>query len=603
MQSMGILAALLAINEECSSAQLKVEATDHVQRDLYHSPETPGYTSWVGLWQLPNGNLRLDFTQLTGPKEKPISTVPVLESRNGGGTWTRVNPDAATEVLLPKSAYQCGKESCRGAVVFPDGTMVRPVWPPDDVKTSGSVQRSTDGGKTWSDKIFFLPVEEYRTWPTNIRALRDGRLVLVAGCWKRGDAQNVGGDPAWQNMAKMIFISTDNGKTWGKPIPVMPIAVGTCEESDFCELPNGDLFFVHRVEVFPDHMTEEASSPLAAVMGPTPPQSYWYSARMQSIVRKQGETFVPGKCEPASLPHSGYPAVLYTKEGIILHLATDGVSWTTDLGKTWKRLNVPGTPYYPKALQLKDSTILVVGHAGSDDAYGSVDQRIIQQTFKLRITKSDDVEASGFPGGIETFDNYKAGAALPGSWFNADGKMMVTADGQSGNGVHSGAAAGESTTAMVATGTADLVSASCQIYTTRGDSYRETVFGLFADDFVAGENNLANTQGLFFESVRRPGGASQLCFAKGNMFTAQYVGVAHSVDIARETWYDLRIITDGTDWLYQYKPVADADWITGATLPVNNVPGGFAPNYVGITFYKGDGIVDNVSIVSDKKTK
>ena len=125
-------------------------------------------------------------------------------------------------------------------------------------------RRSTDGGKTWGEKIFFLPPAQYRTWPTLIRRLDDGRLVLFAGCWKRGDHQN--GNGALPNMTKVMFVSADEGKTWGQPIVVMPTKQGVCEESDFCELPNGDFFFVHRTEHFPDHLT--AVSPLAARMGP-----------------------------------------------------------------------------------------------------------------------------------------------------------------------------------------------------------------------------------------------------------------------------------------------------------------------------------------------
>ncbi len=186
-------------------------------------------------------------------------------------------------------------------------------------------------------------------------------------------------------MTKTMFVSSDEGKTWDKTIVLMPANVGVCEESDFCELPNGDLFWVHRTEHFPDHLTP--MPPLAARMGPQPPQSYWYSDRMQSVARKQGQTFVPGPCEPAALVHSGFPAVLRTREGIILHLATTGVHGTADLGKTWIRLNIPGTPYYPRALQRKDGTVIVIGHEGSDDKYGTVDQSIKQQTFRLRVTR------------------------------------------------------------------------------------------------------------------------------------------------------------------------------------------------------------------------
>jgi hypothetical protein len=377
-----VLMLLSVVGVRCYGAERKVEAVGFAERVVYHSPQTPGYTAWVGLWQLPNGRLRYDCLQLTGTREKPVATVPVFESADGGDTWTRVVNTSTEAVLSPGGYLAVSRDSGRGMAVLPNGTLVRPVWPPEDEKTSGCLERSTDGGKTWGEKIFFLPPAEYRTWPTLIRRLDDGRLVLFAGCWKRGDHQN--GNGALPNMTKAMFVSSDEGKTWGQPIVVMPTKQGVCEESDFCELPGGDLFFVHRTEHFPDHQT--AVSPLAARMGSSPPQSYWYSDRMQSIVRRQGAGFVPGPCQPAALVHSGFPAVLRTRDGIILHLATTGVHWTPDLGKTWAQLNIPGTPYYPKALERPDGTIVVLGHVGSDDPYGTVDQSIKQQTFRLRAS-------------------------------------------------------------------------------------------------------------------------------------------------------------------------------------------------------------------------
>ena len=78
---------------------------------------------------------------------------------------------------------------------------------------------------------------------------------------------------------------------------------------------------------------------------------------------------------------------MYTREGIISHLATDGIKWTADLGQTWTTHDIPGTPYYPKAIQLKDSRIIVIGHNGSDDKYGTVDQSIQMQSFRLKVTR------------------------------------------------------------------------------------------------------------------------------------------------------------------------------------------------------------------------
>jgi len=343
-------------------ASVRVEAVDFVEKTIYHSPEKPGYTSWVGLWQMPDGRLQCSFHQITGPKDKPVSADVVLESKDQGRTWTRVEGDN------PKGGG-------RGMAVLKDGTLVSPRWS-SDPNDGGYVVRSTDGGKTWSDRIDFLSPREYRTWPTLIRPLRDGRLVLMIGAWKRGD-----GTVPNPRMTKLMFVSSDEGRTWGLPIVLMPTEVGVCEESDFCELPNGDLLWVHRAEHFPT--TASAIPASAARMGEPFPTGY--SDRMQSIVHKEGSGWRPGPARPAPFAHSGYPCVVDTREGVILHLATDGVYWTADAGKTWERLPIRGTHYYPKALQLADGTILCVGHVGSDDVYGTVDQAVVQQTFRLKV--------------------------------------------------------------------------------------------------------------------------------------------------------------------------------------------------------------------------
>src|SRR5213075_2106545 len=41
--------------------------TDFKRRTIYHSPQTPGYTCWVGAWQMPDGSLMATFKQATGP--------------------------------------------------------------------------------------------------------------------------------------------------------------------------------------------------------------------------------------------------------------------------------------------------------------------------------------------------------------------------------------------------------------------------------------------------------------------------------------------------------------------------------------------------------
>ena len=104
--------------------------------------------------------------------------------------------------------------------------------------------------------------------------------------------------------------------------------------------------------------------------------------RWQGVLRKSDETWIPGEVGPAPFPHSGHPDVLATREGPILHVATSGIHWTGDAGRTWHKLDVPGTAYYPRAVQAADGRIFVFGHVGGDDAYGKSDQSIVMDSFR-----------------------------------------------------------------------------------------------------------------------------------------------------------------------------------------------------------------------------
>ena len=78
--------------------------------------------------------------------------------------------------------------------------------------------------------------------------------------------------------------------------------------------------------------------------------------------------------------------MLFTREGVTLHLATTGISWTDDAGETWHNLGIGGTTYYPRSVQLSDGTIFCVGHRGGDNPYnGSVNQEILALTFRLEV--------------------------------------------------------------------------------------------------------------------------------------------------------------------------------------------------------------------------
>lgn len=360
-----VIAAFLPVGcgVAAASTEPRVIASDFAQKTIYHSPQTPGYTAWCTLWKDHDGALRLAFQQVTGPvgaPDKRHNVTVLLGSNDQGKTWTKLREIPARAGTHDQHGIYAAPASSsfggHGMAVLSDGTLVTGLWAGGD-RHSGYVQRSTDDGKTWSDPIYLLDPAVYKTYPTQIRRLHDGRLLLVAGV-KKNSERNAKG------LLKEFFQSRNDGKTW-ELFWTMPADVGMCEESDFAELPGGDVLVVHRAEHFNDN-------------------KYINSDRLQNVLHPDGTSWTIGPVQPAPFPHSGFPELLRVREGPVLHIATNGVWWTADGARTWNRLGLPGSPYYPQAIELEDGRVLVVGHTGGDNVYGSADQSIVEQTFRIR---------------------------------------------------------------------------------------------------------------------------------------------------------------------------------------------------------------------------
>jgi hypothetical protein len=364
MRSSVFTFAVIALAMNAAHVGAAASATEFAQTAIYHSPQTPGYTAWCTLWRTRDGQLRVAFQQITGPVEdwkKRRNVTVILGSDDEAKSWkklrevparTNAPTDGDKVYAAPGSAAFCG----HGLAALPDGTLVTGLWATGQEK-SGYIQRSTDDGANWSAPIYVVDPNEYKAYPNQIRRLHDGRLMLVAGTVRQADAKT----SRW--LLKQFFESRDEGKTWSH-VWTMPAETGLCEESDIVELDSGDLLLVHRAE----HYKE---------------QNYLGSDRLQNVFRRNGDKWDVQPVEKAPFPHSGFPELLKTREGTILHIGTDGVWQSADGGKHWSKLEVPGSPYYPRATQLNDGRILVVGHVGGDDEYGKVDQSIVQQTFRL----------------------------------------------------------------------------------------------------------------------------------------------------------------------------------------------------------------------------
>jgi hypothetical protein len=356
---------------------MQVTVRSHERRVLYHSPETPGYTCWSGIWMMPDGSVMVCFTQVTGalgnwrPRapQEVLRRMPTaqqenpaydftglaqhnvyLRSTDAGQTWTQVSADPFSSCLNG----MCGG----GAAALADGTILRAAWG----------QSLTYGAQTWGPPEYLSSDPHLQTFPTRIRRLRGGRTALTGGAGPY--------DPeTWTWMAQLpkirpcLWVSRDaDCRAWSDPLYIAPEGVNYAgEEWDLAELDNGDLLAVLRTATYD-------------AAGNTVSQE-----RRQSILTKRGDIWEPGPITSAPFPHSGHPELLRTREGVILHIAQPGLAWTADRGATWTPLDCPGTAYYPHAVQLDDGTVLIVSHIGSDDPYGKVDQSVVLDELRLAV--------------------------------------------------------------------------------------------------------------------------------------------------------------------------------------------------------------------------
>ena len=121
-------------------------------------------------------------------------------------------------------------------------------------------------------------------------------------------------------------------------------------------------------------------------------QAKTHSAAVDERCRKK----TCAKCSAATLSQISSRAFLEERvnSGLVLHLATSAISASADEGQSWTHFELapatawqgwcgPGTPYYPKAVHLPNGEILVLGHVGGDNGYGTIDQAIVGMRFRL----------------------------------------------------------------------------------------------------------------------------------------------------------------------------------------------------------------------------
>ncbi len=370
-----------------------ISAEQFSRTQIYHSPQTPGWTSWVGAWIMPDGSLMVSFTQATGPIPDDNYNydfsgldidVVYLRSWDGGASWTQVAVSDVNFTTPEDSGLGTAANNGGTTLALQDGSIIRRVYGYDynqfpNMPGTAFFQLSTDGGQTWSDpptstdggltwsnpapiQEFLLDPAQYTVQPTRMRRLRDGRIVVEGNVWNAPHTQRGQPEP-------LLMVSSDEGVSWQrvnfKGPNYDPSWDSKWDEWDFAELDNGDLFVVTR---------------------PSDSQGRW-----QGIMTKEGDSWELTTFGPSVLPHSGHPDLLKTQEGPVLHIATTGTDWTNDGGQTWNHLDVDSLPngysslYYPRSLQTADGWVYVFSHRGADNYYGQVDQAIFMDKFRLVV--------------------------------------------------------------------------------------------------------------------------------------------------------------------------------------------------------------------------
>jgi len=349
------------------------------RKTIYSSPQSPGYTAWVGAWLMPDDSLMVTFKQATGPVDGrnrndydftglDLANI-YLRSNDGGATWLKTAED---HFRGPSPGFAWGGSHCALA----DGAILRAVdgsqLPLNNLPRRIFFQRSSDLGKTWGAPIIppdpTRPVDnflgDFGDCITRVRRLSDRRL-LATGVVRIDPKHRDLGEP-------FLLFSADEGKTWEShrfklTAPEMR-GNFAWDEWDCAELSGGSFLAVFR--------RADPADPKKQV-------------RWQGILLKRGDRWTIDRYRPAPFPHSGHPDLLATREGPILHTATTGIHFTTDAGESWQVLQFGANAapykslYYPRTVQASNGRIYVFSHRGADNPYGKTDQSIVMDAFDL----------------------------------------------------------------------------------------------------------------------------------------------------------------------------------------------------------------------------
>ena len=365
------------------AANPAVRAADFHSRRIYQSRQSPGYTSWVSFFPGERGQWYLTCEEVTRAehplpgsspqqlyemgmprgydKSKYQMEIVILESTDALDTWKEISRQP---VLFQHSAGSFGQARTR------DGRFLRFTWGcyslDPSVAPNEVLYESGDNGTTWKRMPPFHNAR-FASWPHRLRTLRDGTLVLCVPLRPRwGKETDYPTRTASRldvvaDMQMNLFISHDQGRAWSGPLPILPGQ--NVSETDFVELPGGDLLFINN--------------------------SIFANPGRQFVYR-DGNRFSPG---PLERVHSGTvpETVCLTEDGVLVGCMRAGnYYWSDDLGQNWQRLEGvqgKGEVYQPWIQYLGGGKIACAGHYGLDDPIGKRSQYVNLQTFKIQVLR------------------------------------------------------------------------------------------------------------------------------------------------------------------------------------------------------------------------
>ncbi len=369
-------------SEKLLANQPAVRAVNFRSTKVYQSQQRPSHTSWVSLFPTENGKWYLSCQEVTStnPPQPRASKQHVYEMSLPRGydsskylkelvllksdeTLQHWNVISRTPTQTDGGAFAQASTNGRGLLRF--------VWAcystDPSVKPNEIYYRSDDAGKTWNKMLPFVS-DRFAWYAHRLRTLRDGTLVLSAA---RGAKWGTDSDypiraainlDAISDMEMMAFFSRDEGRSWSNPLPIF--SGQTVSETDFVELPSGDLLFINN--------------------------SIFANPGRQFVYR-DGDRFTPGPLErvqSGTVPET----VCLTDHEVLVGCHRPGTYyWSNDLGRNWQPLEGASTTmevYQPWMAYLGDGKVACAGHYGADDPIKSRDQYISIHTFNVEVLQN-----------------------------------------------------------------------------------------------------------------------------------------------------------------------------------------------------------------------